>query len=87
MLNTGDEEAREAARSLLHTVLKRRVDAVVLRPDKTIRPDINDGRRNETIQQIVMRDDLTLESYSVVLRKDGSTLRSFPPPMLARMGF
>ena len=87
MLNTEDEEAREAARSLLHTELKRRIEAVVLRPDKTIRVDINDGRRNETIQQIVMRDDTTLESYTVVLRKDGSTFRNFPPPMLARMQF
>jgi hypothetical protein len=76
-LNTDDEDAREEARSLLHTELKRRIDAVVLRPDKTIRVDINDGRRNQTIRQVVMRDDLTLESYRVVMRKDGSIFWNF----------
>jgi len=86
-LHVDDPEAREEARAMLAQELSRRIEGVVLRPDRTIRLDINDGRRGQTIIETVMNADLTVASMRTVLRQDGSVFMSFPKEVLARMRF
>jgi hypothetical protein len=86
-LHVDDPEAREEARAMLAQELSRRIERVVLRPDRTVRLDINDGRRGQTIIETVMNADLTLASMRTVLRRDGSVFMNFPKKTLAQMRF
>jgi Resolvase, N terminal domain/Recombinase len=86
-LHVDDPEAREEARAMLAQELSRRIERVVLQPDKTLRVDINDGRRGQTAIETVMNADLTLASMRTVLRRDGSVFMNFPKEALARMRF
>jgi hypothetical protein len=86
-LHMEEPEAREEARAMLAQELSRRIERVVLRPDRTVRLDINDGRRGQTIIETVMNADLTLASMRTVLRRDGSVFLNFNSEALARMRF
>jgi hypothetical protein len=86
-LHIDDPEAREDARVMLAQELSRRIERVVLRPDRTVRVDINDGRRGQTVLEAVMNADLTLASMRTMLRRDGSVFMDFSKEVLARMRF
>ena len=82
-LNSSDPKERTDTRAAINKELKRRVDRIWLRPDRSMVIRINDGRRNLTCWESVI-DPKTIRSVQVLDRHDDSkvmlNVKTFPQP-------
>ena len=82
-LNSTDPKERTETRAAINKELKRRVDRIWLRPDRSMVIRINDGRRNLTVWESVI-DPVTIRSVRVLDRHDASkvlmNLSMYPRP-------
>lgn len=72
-----NEGVREEARSVLSTELKRRVDKVILRPDRTLRVLVNDGHKKHVVFESIMTPD-EITSFRVLRRDNEKPILGTP---------
>jgi hypothetical protein len=82
-LNSTDPKERTETRAAINKELKRRVDRMWLRPDRSMVIRINDGRRNLTVWESVI-DPVTIRSVRLLDRHDAlkvlMNLSMYPRP-------